>query len=61
MGIEAEIGDAIATLDAMFKKRRTQPFAALAEFAVGELPLSRNDSNFVGEQIHGALETADRC
>src|SRR3984885_7009959 len=61
MRIKAQVGDAIARPDSLLGKRRAYPFAALAEFAVSELPFSRNDPNFIGEQIHGAVETPYGC
>ena len=59
--VEAEIGDAIATLNSVLAQRRPKPLRALPEFAVGELSFARNDSNLVGKQIHGAVETPDGC
>src|SRR5580658_4916496 len=61
MGIEAEIGDAVAGLDAVFAKRASQALAPLAELAIGKLACSRDDPDFVREQIHGAVETPDGC
>jgi hypothetical protein len=58
--VEAQVCDPITGLDSKLRQRGSEPFAALTELGVGKLLVPGHDADFGAEQIHGAVETADR-
>ncbi len=60
MVIEAEVGDAVAGLDAGGEESRGEAFAAFAELGVSESVVAGNDGSLPGVEVDTAVEAADR-
>ncbi len=58
--VEAEVGDAVARLDARGEQAGRQPLAAFAEFGIGEAAGAADDAGLFAVEIDGAIEAADR-
>src|SRR5213078_3438988 len=58
--VEAEIGDALARLEAFRFECRGQALAALAELGISEAAGSTHHSGFASIQIYCAVHAADR-
>src|SRR5437867_5694666 len=58
MGVEAQIGDAVALPDAEPHQRRGQPLATFAELRVGELLIAADDADLGAEHANSPVKTA---
>src|SRR5439155_5189410 len=58
--IEAEVGDAVAGLNAHGPQAGGEPLAVFAEIRVGIPANAGDDADFLPVEIHSAIEAADR-
>ena len=56
VGIEAEVGDAVAGKDALGEQAEGEAFDAFAEFGVGEAAVSADDAGLLSVEVYCAVE-----